>query len=305
MTARHPKAIMILGASGYLGRNLLDQWKDADVQLIAVTRSTQKPDWLSSIASRALHLTFNDIRDLNSLRPHICQDTVIVNCIALANHTECNRAPEESHQINAEFPAHLASFLKDNTTRWIHISTDGLFSNRQLLSAPAYFSKEEPVEPLNIYAKTKRAAEKEIERANWGHIFRVSFVGPDLGTQRGLLHFLKKSLIAQPPIINGYDNNWFTPLHVKQLAKAILFRFSRMDSPEYSLEHLGTDTALTKYDFLKQVAIATGHPFTMKAAPQKDTGGNTPLDQSLKNDFPLLFETKELISLSATDISRD
>ncbi|MBS1962180.1 MAG: sugar nucleotide-binding protein [Bdellovibrionales bacterium] len=298
------KRILLLGASGYLGRNLLQEWSEEPLEVVAVTRDAARPAWLDRLSPGAKHLHFPSVDDLSALTSILGPETGVVNSVAIATLPECEKNPEGARAINAVLPERLARYCRDHGAPFLHISTDGLFSNDDLEHAPRYFGLEEPVAPVTVYGRMKREAEIGIEKVGWGHIFRLCFNGPDLGTGRGLLAFLAKASLADPPVVTGFTDNWFTSMHVAPLASAILERLKSGTKARFSLEHLATDRAITKFEYLRLVAERAGIPVNMIERLRKDSlsVSPAPLDQSLRNTYPKTFSTEDLIARSAVDL---
>ena len=75
---------------------------------------------------------------------------IVLNCIGLTNVEECENNPDEAFRINSHLPGIIAYACNVTNTKLIHISTDHLFDNQNIL-----YSEEDEVSLINIYAKIK------------------------------------------------------------------------------------------------------------------------------------------------------
>jgi dTDP-4-dehydrorhamnose reductase len=117
---------------------------------------------------------WNRLEDLlNRTRPGL-----IVNTAA---YTAVDRAETErdtAYVVNAELPARLAFWAKNNDARLLHYSTDYVFDGRT--SRP--YVETDPASPLSVYGASKLAGERALEDAGCDHvILRTSWVYSSLG----------------------------------------------------------------------------------------------------------------------------
>jgi dTDP-4-dehydrorhamnose reductase len=261
--------IVVLGASGYLGSNLV-QLLGSRYDVISVSRAAQRSQnsapfdgWLSTI---------------DALRPAGLLG--VVNTIAIADHHACELDPASCDRVNHVLALEIATACAARGIPLVHVSTDGLFGQGTLQTAPAYYTPAERTVEINEYARSKRAAEVALERLGWGHVVRLSFVGPDNGTRRGLLRFIADRVKAGASEIEGYADNWFTPLHVRHVAEAIIDQFEGR-RPGYSLQHAASYPALTKYEYVKALVERCGCAIAVAPVERRRLASTSPVDQSL------------------------
>ncbi len=83
---------------------------------------------------------------------------VIINCAAFTNVDACETEQELAKKINADGPKYLAQVATEIGSRFIHISTDYVFSGNKPI--PDYYLESDEVDPLSQYGVTKLAGEK-------------------------------------------------------------------------------------------------------------------------------------------------
>jgi dTDP-4-dehydrorhamnose reductase len=119
-------------------------------------------------------LTYSDASILKEQIKSLNLD-LIINCIGLTSVESCERNPKEAIFLNVKLPSLISNIAFELNLKFVHISTDQLFKG----DTP-YYNEEIPVEPLNIYAKTKYEGEKKILNSNSNAlVIRTNFL--DLG----------------------------------------------------------------------------------------------------------------------------
>ncbi|MBK8093404.1 MAG: SDR family oxidoreductase [Verrucomicrobiaceae bacterium] len=152
--------VLVLGANGGLGRALVRElahtcfvtaWTRADLDLSQPTQ----------IAARLQTLDFD----------------VLLNPAGLTSPDICELQPELAHRINAEAPGHLAAACQQRGARFIHFSTDYVFSGEGRERWP----EDAETLPINEYGRSKLAGERAAaENTDRVLLARVSWLfGPD------------------------------------------------------------------------------------------------------------------------------
>lgn len=276
--------ILLLGASGFLGRNLLRDWSEVapGPSLVGVSRHPVAPGAIPG--PPGLHwLPFAGWeRSLEDLRTHGA-DPVVIHLIALADHAACQRDPEAAMQANVATTVQAAQVCCRLAVPFITVGTDGVFSGTRPGLEPHYWPVGPPaLPPADIYGRTKLRAEEELAALGWGHVIRLSFVGPSLGTGRGLVAYLARSLRQPDPSVSGWVDNFFTPLPTRILSTWLL-QAAAIWGGGHSLRQWGCHPALTKYEFLEATAREAGFQPHMTAVRRAEALGFG-LDQSLDCD---------------------
>lgn len=146
--------ILIFGANGQVGKALKAIYGEDAVALGRDEADLSKPNSLVAL--------------LESYNPH-----AIINAAA---YTAVDKAEEEEALatiINADSPAVMARFAKENYIPFIHYSTDYVFEGQGITS----YTEDAPTAPQSAYGRSKHAGEKAIEAIGGKYlIFRTSWV---------------------------------------------------------------------------------------------------------------------------------
>ncbi|MCH94693.1 methionine adenosyltransferase 2 subunit beta-like, partial [Trifolium medium] len=147
---------------------------------------------------------------------------VVVNCAAISVPRACEIDPASAHAINV--PSSLVKWLqsfKQNSTLLIHLSTDQVYEGEK-----SFYKEEDIAIPLNVYGKTKVAAEKFIsENCPNFAILRSSIIyGPQT------LSPVPKSLpiqwidgaLSKRETLEFFHDEFRCPIYVKDLVTVIL-----------------------------------------------------------------------------------
>lgn len=135
--------ILILGSTGMLGSALVEYFGKKNFEYLGM-------------ADNGGDVSF-DIREDNRLIKLIKEyrPDVVINTVALINHSSCEEDPGKAYAINARPVAIIANVCRDMGIYFIHISTDHYFTG----NGNARHNEQSPVVLLSEYARTKYAAE--------------------------------------------------------------------------------------------------------------------------------------------------
>lgn len=147
---------------------------------------------------------------------------IIIHCAAFTNLNYCDEYPQDAMFLHGE----VVPILQSKCKRLIYISTNPTDSNR-------------------IYYISKRFGEKNTLARKKDLVVRVNIYGSKGLTEWGL------SKLKNREILNGYTNVLFNPVSVKQLSNYIY----NNTNTHTGIVNVGTVGTISKYDFLKFVAI--------------------------------------------------
>jgi len=107
-------------------------------------------------------------RSIREVRPHL-----IVNAAAYTAVDQAEKDETTAEAVNATAPGLIAEEAKKIGAALIHYSTDYVFDGTK--QAP--YDEADPVNPINVYGKTKLAGEQAIRDSGSDHlIFRTSWI---------------------------------------------------------------------------------------------------------------------------------
>ena len=158
--------ILLTGAAGQLGSELLPVLS-AYGSVTATDRckpASALPNWLE--------LDIGDGGKLEALLNR-SQPGLIVNTAAYTAVDQAEADPETAFNVNAELPARLAAWAKNNDALLIHYSTDYVFDGK---ADRPYLETDLP-NPKGVYGDSKLAGERALEEAACKYtILRTSWV---------------------------------------------------------------------------------------------------------------------------------
>ncbi|WVR05110.1 dTDP-4-dehydrorhamnose reductase [Kwoniella sp. DSM 27419] len=145
------KSVVVTGASGLLGRAVVDEFTDRGDRVIRLANSR---------AGRDAAYTKLDLMDREAVdgffQTHGDVD-VVVHCAAERRPDVAEADPEKAARINAAVPAHLAALANQRKFLLIYISTDYVFNGQN----PPYEVDAQP-DPLQMYGRQKLEGEKAV-----------------------------------------------------------------------------------------------------------------------------------------------
>ena len=218
---------LILGADGFLGKNISDyleklQGKESVVREI---RKFLNPlDVKKAIIESAPNL--------------------VINCIAMTDADACKKNPELALWVNGELPGIIAAQCKQIGIKLIHVSTDAVMDVSR-----SFKCESEPPNPGSVYGSTKLLGEKKVlnEESNF-LVCRVNFFGFS-HKRKSLMDYFVHNILEMSSC-PGYTNVFFNPLGITTTIKLILELESQGSG---GLFHVVGDTRISKFEFGKEI----------------------------------------------------
>jgi dTDP-4-dehydrorhamnose reductase len=151
------RPLLIVGANGQLGRELLGQASQRGLAALAVGRDEL------------------DITHADAVRRFVGEAAprAIINAAAYTAVDKAETEFEAAYAANALAPEHLAHTARELGIPLLHVSTDYVFDGTK---SGAYV-EDDPVAPLGAYGRTKEEGERRIRSVHSKHIIlRTSWV---------------------------------------------------------------------------------------------------------------------------------
>ncbi len=203
------KKILILGANGLLGSNIYNFLKNKKLSLYTCTRKSNN-HFINNFE-------YGDLSKKNSEKKiekiiKKLNPNYVINCIGITKHKKSNFV--EMKKINYELVYKILSFLKKYKFKYIHLSTDCVFSGKE-----GNYKETSIQNATDDYGITKSMAEKLCLKEKNVLILRCSTIGHENFSKNGLLEwFLSKSKVF------GFKKAYFSGPTSLELAK-IIFKF--------------------------------------------------------------------------------
>jgi dTDP-4-dehydrorhamnose reductase len=196
--------VLVTGAGGQLGVDLLDVYAEEDV--IGLTHAElDVADEAAVVATVAEHAP-----------------DLVINAAAWTAVDACEEDEDRAHRVNALGPWWLAQACDRFGATLLHVSTDYVFSGdapRSADGSPRPWSEFDPIAPVNAYGRSKAAGE-ELVRSTLGphHIVRTSWVNGARGS-----NFVRTMLRLgeERDELDVVDDEVGSPTFTRDLASAI------------------------------------------------------------------------------------
>ena len=229
------KSILFTGGSGLLSLNWAIQIRDNYEVFLGLH---EKEIHLSGTKSIKINLSseLNINKFLNDIKPDIVIHTAGITSVEL-----CESNTEMAFFVNATIPGMLSTECNRKGIKFIHISTDHLFTGL------IRFTKEETqVDPLNVYGKSKALGEEFVKTNNpnalvlrtnffgWGTNYRSSFSDTIINTLRA-----KKEILL-------FDDVYYTPIIISQFVELANLLIEKSIS---GIINISSSERITKYNF--------------------------------------------------------
>lgn len=228
------KKVIILGASGMLGHDLAEVFKEYNPTLFGV---------------EDLDITDQqDVMDkLTDLQPEI-----IINAAAYTDVDGAQNNQEAAFAVNALAVGYLAQACKNIGAILIHFSTDSVFDGKNENG----YKETDSINPINVYGKSKAEGEQLMqEKCDDYYLIRTSWLyghAPQAGKPRGLNFVATMLKLAQEKDeLNVVNDQFGKPTFTKDLAKETR-RILENQEP-FGIYHIVNDGVCTWYDFAKEI----------------------------------------------------
>lgn len=247
--------ILVTGANGQLGSTFR-----------AITSEYPNHD-LHFFGSKELDITnSSSVKDaFDSVQPEM-----VVNCAAYTAVDQAEDEPEKAFAVNAEGVKHLVEACKLKNAALIHISTDYVFDGTN--HRP--YVETDPVNPIGVYGKSKRAGEEVVLDSNISAIIvRTSWVYSEFGN-----NFVKTMvrLGRERNELNVIFDQVGSPTNTYDLARVILSMIVQNEKWQGKQEvfHYSNEGVCSWYDFALAIFEISGiecevNPILTKEYPTK------------------------------------
>jgi dTDP-4-dehydrorhamnose reductase len=240
------KRMLILGGQGMLGHKLWQTAHAAGWEAWATVRRTDGP---LMVPSRALPLP--DVADFGALRSTImdARPAVVVNCIGVVKQLSAAKAAIPSLTLNSLLPHHAAAISQDAGARFIHVSTDCVFTGDK--GSP--YLESDVTDAQDLYGRSKLLGEVGAPALT----LRTSIIGRELSGAHGLVEWF----LAQSGRANGYRRAVFSGLSTLELSRVILHVAER--HPEMAGLYQVAAAPIDKFTLLGMLAEAYGRDIVL------------------------------------------
>lgn len=258
--------LLITGASGLLGGNLVLQAREEHEVVAASLRGRLRLDGVSAHAA--------DLTDPEAVR-RLVEDAApdwIIHCAAATDLDACEEKPDWAFRVNRDASANLA--LAAGRAAFVYISTDCVFDG-----ATGGYREEAPTAPISVYGASKLAGERAVLHARpQALVLRTNIYGWNAQPKQCLAEWFlvrTESGLRSP----GWSDVTSTPILVNDLGEIVL---SLLAAGKTGIYHVGGRTCLSKLEFGRRVVSTFGlDPLQIESSRLEDAGLMAPRGRDL------------------------
>ena len=245
---------------------------------------------------KELDFVFKDLPDLNICNFNLLQSFIIenninaiINCAAYTAVDKAEEDAEIAEKVNSKGVLNLVNALNIVNGKLIQISTDYVFDGDHF----SPYKESDPVSPIGVYGKTKRAGELAvINSAIDSIVIRTSWLYSSYGN-----NFVKTMLRlgSEKENLGVIFDQVGTPTYARDLAKTCLEILCENSSKNISkngnLYHYSNEGVTSWYDFAISIMELGGENCKVKPIQTKD--------------YPTLAKRPHFSVLNKTKIKKD
>lgn len=263
-----PSRYVVTGGAGFIGAHLVEvllaSSPAAKVTVFdAFTYAARVSSLMPAFETGRLAIVRGRIEDETALRPHLDNETIVLNLAAESHVPRSFADPGLFDRVNRLGTRRvLAAALSAGVRRVLHFSTDEVYGSR--LTAAA---EDAPFAPTTPYARSKAAAEGEVlafrERGLAITVVRPSnVIGTRQNREKLFPAFVSRALDGLPLSIEGSGLQRRTFIDVGDIARAVRIILDRGETNgTYNIEGFET---LTVRDVAALVAETLGLPVSLE-----------------------------------------
>ena len=203
-----PPALLLTGATGYIGRRLAPAVQGA----WRVFRASR-----TAAGEGALDL---DLSNSDSIRRAFdaAAPKVVIHTGAESDPDACEKDPDRAKRVNVDAVKTLAALCGASGTRLIHFSTDLVFDGER-----GWYTEDDVPCPSGVYARGKLASEEAaLVRAPGAVVLRISTAyGKPLGGRPGFIDGMRARLAAGEAV-SAFTDQWRTSTAADQLPEVLV-----------------------------------------------------------------------------------
>lgn len=239
------KTILITGANGFVGQNLVEKLLLTQNLIIATGKGS------SRLPFKNEHFVFEpmDFTDDGSVEKvfQVYQPSIVVHCGAWSKPDDCELNKEDAYRVNVTGTVNLLRQAARLKSHFIFLSTDFIFDGVQNI-----YTEESFAGPVNYYGQTKLLAEEEVKNYpyEWNVVRTVLVYGRCLKGRHNIVSMVAEALL-EGRSISIVDDQVRTPTYVEDLVDGII---SIIEKRATGVFHLSGEEVLTPYRMACAVA---------------------------------------------------
>lgn len=225
--------ILVTGANGQLGREIVNLAADPNVRIMGFGR-----DELDISNPAQCEAVMAD-----------CMPDAVIHCAAYTAVDKAESDPDEAFRINAAGTRNIATAAKAVGAKLCYVSTDYVFDGR----AAVPYEEQTTANPQTVYGRSKLAGEQELQSIITEHfIVRTSWVFGKYGR-----NFVKtiRQLAGEREQLQVVDDQIGSPTYALDLAN---FLVTLVQTEFYGLYHATNVGTCSWYEFAQAILEESG-----------------------------------------------
>lgn len=293
------KRVLVVGGTGYLGQHLLQGFSEIQghpFDLAFTHHSTPPQPLVHAIPhSRAFHVNLQSGEGFEAISRSFGQPHVVVNCAAISVPRSCEMDPAAAMSINV--PSSLVKWLlsfEESNTLLIHLSTDQVYEG-----VKSFYKEEDETVPVNVYGKSKVAAEQFISTnfSNYAILRSSIIIGPQAisPVPKSLPIQWIDGVLSRGDKMDFFYDEFRCPVYVKDVVAIILALTTGWIAEGKQMKlilNAGGPDRVSRAQIAETVADVRGYDTSLikpVSASSVDRGVKSPVDISM--DITKLIQT--------------
>ena len=216
--------ILVTGATGFIGSNLVKVLRDKKYKVIAAIRSEKKKQLLpKNVGYIAL-----DLMDKDGLSKAVSVVDTVFNVAATLPYHQLR--DQDYINSNVLGVSNIIDACLNYNAKLVHISTVGVFGDTSV----AGYDETAPIKTTDIYSRTKREGDLLIYKAIRDKKLKATIIRPTIGYGPGdirpgfinLFRLIKRGLFI--PV--GKGENFFHTIYIENLIAALILAGSKKEA---------------------------------------------------------------------------
>ena len=269
----NPQTIMLIGASGFMGRHLSTMLINRGFDVNCFSHSTL------------------DITDSDDVMTAVkeCNPDIVINCAAISSTAYAKEHPDESMLINVTGPCNIARACFANGSIFYTMSSDQVYGGCAI-SGP--LSEDLDLTPNTVYGIHKFLMEKEVMKILPSAVLlRLTWMFEPYNEQQPHVDMVSRLVNAakENATIKASTKEYRGITNVDTVCENIIKSFGLLPGGVYNF---GSGNRLDSYHTLLNVTSSAGYPTTM-IVPDDSWGRNLSMGCSKIGKFGLSFPNTE------------
>ncbi len=238
------KKLFLTGASGFLGGHIFSSAQSRFQTLGTFLNYPYAdiPNWRKIDLGNFFDV-FELVMDFNP--------DVIIHAAANSNLDDCERHPEAAREANVQATANLVGIAAQMEARFIFVSSDMVFDG-----SGSRYGEEEKTQPISVYGKTKRQAERMVQRVENSVIVRSALIYGRRKIGGSSFSMWMEDRLRNNVAVPLYHDQFRSPVLADNLAQILL---ELAESAFTGVLHVGSSNRINRLEFGQQLCEIGGY----------------------------------------------